>query len=508
MNSVRFESIADLVAHTQVEKFEGVPTARLAPAVMSLFDQAESYTLAKQFEQAYMLYMKGAQLYVEQLSKRADFARTSADNRSKLKNKCLKGMEVMERIKPKLDALYKAKADIAAKAKALRDAELRATQTRVDAHVNTVQQAEMDALERRLLALGAKADELPSSMPITPAAPAAPVYANLSAPPSAVNNAQPPVSAPPAAIAASAAAAAAAAATAAAVTTVPYPALSPSTIGNVFVPTAQVVAPPVVIAPPPGNPPVPVPSAPPMASAPPIASTPPMASAPPMDSIVYSQLPSAPPMTSVAAPAAAPAAAPSTARRALPSMGGANTGMRPMLIDGELLSDFMRLVHGNTVKGIETCGILTGKLVSREGDGDGCFVVTELILPRQKGSQNTCEMIDEDSLFDYQMKNDLMTLGWIHTHPTQSCFLSSVDLHTHLGYQLMLPEAVAIVMSPTDTRSKFGVFTLSDVGVDAIKHCKQKSFHVHSLPDADIYSNALHVKWRSGRPQYKLIDFR
>ncbi len=189
-------------------------------------------------------------------------------------------------------------------------------------------------------------------------------------------------------------------------------------------------------------------------------------------------------------------------------MGGANAGLRPMLIDGELLSDFMRLVHSNTVKGIETCGILTGKLVSREGDGDGWLVVTELILPRQKGSQNTCEMIDEDSLFDYQMKNDLMTLGWIHTHPTQSCFLSSVDLHTHLGYQLMLPEAVAIVMSPTDTRSKFGVFTLSDVGVDAIKHCKQKSFHVHSLPDADIYSNALHVKWRSGRPQYKLIDFR
>ena len=35
----------------------------------------------------------------------------------------------------------------------------------------------------------------------------------------------------------------------------------------------------------------------------------------------------------------------------------------------------------------------------------------------------------------------MMTLGWIHTHPSQSCFLSSVDLHTHCGYQSILDEA-------------------------------------------------------------------
>lgn len=36
----------------------------------------------------------------------------------------------------------------------------------------------------------------------------------------------------------------------------------------------------------------------------------------------------------------------------------------------------------------------------------------------------------------------------LQTHPTQTAFLSSVDLHTHCSYQLMLPEAVAIVCSP------------------------------------------------------------
>lgn len=30
----------------------------------------------------------------------------------------------------------------------------------------------------------------------------------------------------------------------------------------------------------------------------------------------------------------------------------------------------------------------------------------------------------------------LYPLGWIHTHPTQTCFLSSVDIHTHCGFQV------------------------------------------------------------------------
>lgn len=34
------------------------------------------------------------------------------------------------------------------------------------------------------------------------------------------------------------------------------------------------------------------------------------------------------------------------------------------------------------------------------------------------------------------------------THPTQTAFLSSVDLHTHCSYQLMLQEAIAIVCAP------------------------------------------------------------
>ena len=35
----------------------------------------------------------------------------------------------------------------------------------------------------------------------------------------------------------------------------------------------------------------------------------------------------------------------------------------------------------------------------------------------------------------------------MQTHPSQTAFLSSVDLHTHYPYQCLMPESVAIVCS-------------------------------------------------------------
>ena len=43
-------------------------------------------------------------------------------------------------------------------------------------------------------------------------------------------------------------------------------------------------------------------------------------------------------------------------------------------------------------------------------------------------------MTDEISMFEAQMRNQIITIGWIHTHPQFDIFLSSVDLHNQLGY--------------------------------------------------------------------------
>eukprot|EP00952_Eustigmatos_sp_NYUAD-ZCMA_P005687 24675-Eustigmatos_ZCMA.PRE.1 len=52
-------------------------------------------------------------------------------------------------------------------------------------------------------------------------------------------------------------------------------------------------------------------------------------------------------------------------------------------------------------------------------------------------------MVNEEEVWEicYRNLNDvLFVLGWIHTHPQHRCFMSSIDVHTHVGYQLMLPE--------------------------------------------------------------------
>ena len=66
---------------------------------------------------------------------------------------------------------------------------------------------------------------------------------------------------------------------------------------------------------------------------------------------------------------------------------------------------------------------------------------TTLIIPKQEGTGNTVHTTHEEELYFYCEAQGLIMLGWIHTHPSQDCFMSSVDIHTHCGYQTMLPEA-------------------------------------------------------------------
>ena len=69
----------------------------------------------------------------------------------------------------------------------------------------------------------------------------------------------------------------------------------------------------------------------------------------------------------------------------------------------------------------------------------------------------------------------------IHTHPTQSIFLSSLDLHTHLGLQLLLREAIAVVCAPSasDDEPQCGVFRMTDPpGMGAVAACREGgAFH-------------------------------
>lgn len=117
--------------------------------------------------------------------------------------------------------------------------------------------------------------------------------------------------------------------------------------------------------------------------------------------------------------------------------------LRPVFLPSQLRTQFLHVASSNTRLNLETCGMLCGILKSN------ALFITRLIIPEQTSTSDTCETLNEEQLFDYCDKEELLVVGWIHTHPTQTCFMSSRDLHTHVGYQVMMPESVAIVCAPS-----------------------------------------------------------
>ncbi|KAJ3692372.1 hypothetical protein LUZ60_012722 [Juncus effusus] len=175
-----------------------------------------------------------------------------------------------------------------------------------------------------------------------------------------------------------------------------------------------------------------------------------------------------------------------------------------LIVSTALMDGFMRMAKSNTDRNLETCGILAGSLKNRK------FYVTALIIPKQEATSDSCTTTNEEEVFDYQDKNSLFSLGWIHTHPTQSCFMSSIDIHTQYSYQVMLPEAIAIVMAPRDTSRKHGMFRLTvPGGMGVIKKCPHSGFHAHQSPTdgGPIYKSCTDVYMDAGL-KFDVADLR
>lgn len=88
--------------------------------------------------------------------------------------------------------------------------------------------------------------------------------------------------------------------------------------------------------------------------------------------------------------------------------------------------------------------------------------------------------------------------------------MSSRDLHTHVWYQVQLPESIAIVCAPSKSPD-WGVFRLTEPpGVQAIRGCKQPGiFHPHA--EGRLFTDALgrpgHVVEHEGL-QFEVVDLR
>ncbi|KAG8641736.1 hypothetical protein MANES_12G028300v8 [Manihot esculenta] len=136
----------------------------------------------------------------------------------------------------------------------------------------------------------------------------------------------------------------------------------------------------------------------------------------------------------------------------------ASNVLQDIHISARLMDNFLELARENTEKDLETCGVL------------GAFL----------------------------------------THPSQSCFMSSIDLHTQYSYQVMVPEAFAIVMAPTDSSRSYGIFRLSDPsGMNVLKECQETGFHPHSEPPngSPIYEHCSNV-YTNSNLRFEIFDLR
>ncbi|TFK32161.1 hypothetical protein BDQ12DRAFT_692894 [Crucibulum laeve] len=202
------------------------------------------------------------------------------------------------------------------------------------------------------------------------------------------------------------------------------------------------------------------------------------------------------------APRAEPSPKPPTEERIIPNNAQSSTpALKTVILPRECLPRFLSIAKLNTVRNRETCGLLLGK------DKGSKYVVSTLLIPKQHSTSDTCTMDEEELVMEFTEERNLITLGWIHTHPSQSCFMSSVDLHTHSGFQCMLSESFAVVCAPK-SNPNFGIFRLTDPpGLQTILHCKEKeAFHPH--PDLPIYTDADkgHVHMRDA--PLEIVDLR
>ncbi|XP_035540189.1 AMSH-like ubiquitin thioesterase 2 isoform X2 [Juglans regia] len=200
---------------------------------------------------------------------------------------------------------------------------------------------------------------------------------------------------------------------------------------------------------------------------------------------------------------------------------------------------------------------MTSKILRDVHIEEGVFYATTLIIPKQESTSSSCQAINEEEVFAIQNEQSLFPVGWIHTHPSQTCFLSSVDVHTQYSYQIgllgscnleiallrdgvlqqgwwcgyivlcdeqvlrsketterfalvMVPEAFAIVMAPTDTSRSYGIFRLSDPGgLSVLKECQETGFHPHKeLADgSSIYEDCSNV-YKNSNLRFEIFDLR
>ncbi|KAH9605214.1 hypothetical protein KSS87_003680 [Heliosperma pusillum] len=132
--------------------------------------------------------------------------------------------------------------------------------------------------------------------------------------------------------------------------------------------------------------------------------------------------------------------------------------LRNVHVSAQLVEVFHEIASENTKKDLETCGVLGAFLKEK------ILYATTLIVPKQESTSSS----------------------------------------------VMVPEAVAIVVAPTDKTRSYGLFRLTDPnGMSVLGGCEKKGFHPHpdSADGRPLYEQCSHV-YVNPNLRFEIFDLR
>ncbi len=114
---------------------------------------------------------------------------------------------------------------------------------------------------------------------------------------------------------------------------------------------------------------------------------------------------------------------------------------------------------------VEVIGLLTGKIRNEDTPLEQIFV--EDYWPVDQGDAVSVEIVDQRIFTEIFNKKDSnhFIIGWAHSHPSYTPFLSDDDYSTHLRYQTFWNKSIALVIDPlmiTPANFGVGVFRIHD----------------------------------------------
>ena len=122
---------------------------------------------------------------------------------------------------------------------------------------------------------------------------------------------------------------------------------------------------------------------------------------------------------------------------------------------------------------VEVIGLLTGKIRDEETPLEQ--IVVEDYWPVDQGDAVSVEIVDQNIFTEifHKKSNEHFIIGWAHSHPSYTPFLSGDDYRTHLRYQTFWNKSIALVIDPLMLSPKdYGI------GVFRIHQDKQKYYQL------------------------------